>query len=303
MTLHNSIRNLSRLVLGVSLGAIVISANVGCRNERSTKRPRQFFPGMDDQPKYKAQAQSKFFEDGRTMREPVAGTVPFGRQAAMAYGSSVEALTSSALNVALDRQDLLRDDDRVYKGVNPDGSYLATAPIHELDGLSTGAPLDSAVVSQLVLRGQEQFNIFCMVCHGKLGEGKGMVGAQWSYPLPNFHDPAYQPGGEKGQDGYIFHVIRNGVPNQPGTEPALRMPSYAGQINARDAWAIVLYFRALQESVKGSIDEVPTQEREKLLTNRPTAMVKPVRPTGDTGATVQATDAVQSASRAGQGHS
>ncbi len=290
MTLHNSLRKLSRIVLGVSLGTIVISANVGCRNERSTKRPRQFFPGMDDQPKYKPQAQSKFFADGRSMREPVTGTVPFGRQAAMAYGNSAEALSTSALTVTLDRQDLLRDDDRVYKGVNPDGSYLLTAPIRELEGLSAGDQLDSAVVSQLVLRGQEQFNIFCMVCHGKLGDGKGMVGVQWSYPLPNFHDPAYQPGEAKGQDGYLFHVIRNGVPNQPGAEPALRMPSYSGQINARDAWAIVLYFRALQESVKGSIDEVPTQEREKLLTNRPTAMVKPAMPTGEASANIQMTD-------------
>jgi hypothetical protein len=81
------------------------------------------------------------------------------------------------------------------------------------------------------------------------------------------------------------------------------MPSYAGQINARDAWAIVLYFRALQESAKGSIDGVPAQEREKLLSNRPSAMVEPAKQAGDAGATLQATDAAQSARRAGQGHS
>lgn len=290
MTRHKSLRNLSRIALGVLLGAIVVTANVGCRGERTDKRPRQFFPGMDDQPKYKAQAQSKFFEDGRSMREPVAGTVPFGRQAALAYGDTTEELASSTLRVALVRQDLLREDDRVYKGINPDGSYVLEAPIRALVGTSEGDPLDPALVSQLVQRGQERFNIFCMVCHGKLGDGDGMVGAQWSYPLPNFHDPAYQPGATKGQDGYIFHVIRNGVANQPGAEPALRMPSYAGQINARDAWAIVLYFRALQESLKGSIDEVPNPERESLLSNRPAAPVKPDMPTGDASANIQMTD-------------
>jgi len=33
---------------------------------------------MDDQPKYRAQAKSEFFYDGKTMREPVPGTVARG---------------------------------------------------------------------------------------------------------------------------------------------------------------------------------------------------------------------------------
>lgn len=290
MTRHNSLQKLSRIVLGASLGAIVVGANVGCRGERTDKRPRQFFPGMDDQPKYKAQAQSHFFADGRTMRQPVAGTVPFGRRAALDYGDTTEMLASSTLAVALERQDLLREDDRVYKGVNPDGSYLLQAPIRALDGLNEDEPIDPAVVRRLVERGQDRFNIFCMVCHGKLGDGKGMVGVRWAYPLPNFHDPVYQPGATKGQDGYIFHVIRNGVANQPGAKPALRMPSYAGQINERDAWAIVLYFRALQESWKGSIDQVPEPERAKLLADRPATPAKPAMPAGEAAAKVQMTD-------------
>ncbi len=41
--------------------------------------PRQFLPDMDDSPKWKPQTQSEFYSDGRAMRQPVAGTVPFGQ--------------------------------------------------------------------------------------------------------------------------------------------------------------------------------------------------------------------------------
>ncbi|MEL7240373.1 MAG: hypothetical protein AAGK78_16055, partial [Planctomycetota bacterium] len=51
----------------------------GCRGERTDKPPRQLFPDMDDQPRFKVQRGTEFFTDGRTMRPVVEGTVPFGR--------------------------------------------------------------------------------------------------------------------------------------------------------------------------------------------------------------------------------
>ncbi|MCP4632634.1 MAG: cytochrome c [candidate division Zixibacteria bacterium] len=79
---------------------VVIS---GCTREHpSDKPPIHLNPNMDDQPKYKAQAESKFFEDDATMRTPVSGTVAQGE---------------------------LRDDDIYYKGKNIDGSYVLKAPL------------------------------------------------------------------------------------------------------------------------------------------------------------------------------
>ena len=43
------------------------------------------------------------------------------------------------------------------------------------------------------------------------------------------------------------------------------MPGYAGQIKAKDRWAIVAYVRALQLSRNASIDSFPEEERESLL--------------------------------------
>lgn len=42
------------------------------------KPPIQVFPDMDKQPKYKAQAASPYFADGRTSRKPPTGTVARG---------------------------------------------------------------------------------------------------------------------------------------------------------------------------------------------------------------------------------
>jgi mono/diheme cytochrome c family protein len=98
------IRSLSIKVFCLVVLAVVLAAGViGCARERkSEKPPIHLNPNMDDQPKYKAQAKSKFFEDGSTMRMPVPGTVARGE---------------------------LRDDDVFYKGKNKDGSFVKEAPV------------------------------------------------------------------------------------------------------------------------------------------------------------------------------
>ena len=106
----------------------------------------------------------------------------------------------------------------------------------------------------MINRGQERFNIYCSVCHGFKGEGGdpknlkgGVVGQRWLSPVPSYHDPKYSDSKVKtGQDGYIFSVIRNGVPDTEGKP--LKMPSYADKVGELDAWAIVAYVRVLQRS-------------------------------------------------------
>lgn len=49
-----------------------------CQGRPSTKPPIHLNPNMDHQPKYRPQAESKFFENGQAMRPPVPGTVARG---------------------------------------------------------------------------------------------------------------------------------------------------------------------------------------------------------------------------------
>lgn len=244
---------LRAIALGAALGAATLAGLAGCRDDRSAQRPRQFFPDMDDQPKFRAQGENEFFADGRAMRQPVAGVVAFGRQAELEWAEpSMQAYANE--RITRQRADLLRAEPAVYLGIGADGKYVDTIPI--------------AVTPELLRRGMDRYNIYCIVCHGATGSGKGAVGLQWSYPLPDFHAEQYQRGGEKGQDGYLFHVIRNGVANAPGQQPALKMPGYSQQLSERDAWAVVAYFRALQNARKGSIERVPTAQRQELERTR-----------------------------------
>jgi hypothetical protein len=50
---------------------------------------------------------------------------------------------------------------------------------------------------------------------------------------------------KKHTDGFIFDVIRNGVPDRQPRRPA-KMPAYKHAVSAHDAWAIVAYVRTLQ---------------------------------------------------------
>ena len=64
---------------------------------------------------------------------------------------------------------------------------------------------------------------------------------------------------DKYPDGKLFSTITNGI---------RKMPGYAGQIKAKDRWAIVAYVRALQQSQNSSMDMVPqaaqTRVREEV---------------------------------------
>ena len=78
------------------LPALILLAVSGCyRGKTSDKPPIHIIPDMDNQPKYKPQAESRFFADSSDMRMPVEGTVARG---------------------------YLREDTEFYQGKNSEGS-------------------------------------------------------------------------------------------------------------------------------------------------------------------------------------
>jgi hypothetical protein len=68
---------LGSLLLLCLLGAAA-STLPACRGNESESPPVHLNPNMDSQPRYDPQAESKFYEDRRTMRQPVEGTVAKG---------------------------------------------------------------------------------------------------------------------------------------------------------------------------------------------------------------------------------
>ena len=256
----------------ILFGALAIAASAavlaGCRGDISEERPRQFFPDMDDQPKFKPQVESHFFAEytdeegnryGRAMRQPVYGTVPFGRE------PFVEPIAGIDFS---DRAEFLRADPIVNTGriMKMEGGM----PVLDEHGAPTYDFVERIpipVTMELLRLGEKKYNINCMPCHGQTGAGDGMVGQRWSYALPTFHQEKDYPGGETGQDGFFFHTIRHGVAN-PGGQWPLKMPSYARKLSIHETWAVVAYLRALQVNQRATPDMLPENQRLELEKRR-----------------------------------
>jgi cytochrome c553 len=107
------------------------------------------------------------------------------------------------------------------------------------------------VTREVLLRGQERFNIYCAPCHGRTGEGNGMI-PQRGYPAP----PSYHIDRLRTAPvGHLYDVITRGY----GV-----MYSYASRVEPEDRWAIVAYIRALQLSRNAKISDVPESQRAQL---------------------------------------
>jgi mono/diheme cytochrome c family protein len=133
-------------------------------------------------------------------------------------------------------RDNLQDDEHLYKG-RENGETAKTFPF--------------PITQQVLLRGQERFNIYCSPCHGPLGDGEGMIVQRGLKHPPSFHIDRLR----EAPVGYFFTVISNGF----GV-----MFDYADRIPPQDRWAIISYIRALQLSQHATLEDVPTDERQKL---------------------------------------
>jgi len=153
---------------------VLLLSVMGFRGMISTRPPIEIWPDMDHQAKYKPQAQSKFFADGRADRPLPAGTVPFGRDSQQADPA------------------FLRADDAHYAGKNADGSFVKGFPIE--------------ITETVVRRGQNRYQIYCAPCHGALGDGNGITKSYGMVATPSYHDDRLRTMAE----GEIFNTITLG---------------------------------------------------------------------------------------------
>jgi mono/diheme cytochrome c family protein len=130
----------------------------------------------------------------------------------------------------------LRDDEALYTG-KVDGQLVDTFPF-------TIAHAD-------LKRGQQRFNIYCAPCHGRVGDGNGMVVQRGLRQAASYHNDRLR----QEKIGYFFDVITNGFGAMQG---------YADQVPVRDRWLIAAYVRALQFSQNAKIDDVPADKRGEL---------------------------------------
>jgi mono/diheme cytochrome c family protein len=130
----------------------------------------------------------------------------------------------------------LREDDALYTG-KVNGQFVAEFPF--------------AIGHEEMARGQARFNIYCTPCHGRLGDGQGMVVQRGLRQAASYHQDRLR----EEKVGYLFDVVTNGFGAMQG---------YAEQVPVRDRWLIVAYVRALQLSQHATVADVPADKRGEL---------------------------------------
>jgi cytochrome c553 len=111
------------------------------------------------------------------------------------------------------------------------------------------------ITRDVLERGRERFEINCAPCHGRTGDGNGMVVQRGFPPPPSYHIDRLR----EAPVGHFYDVITQGY----GV-----MYSYAERVTPADRWAIAAYIRALQLSQHATLAEVPPDQRTELEASR-----------------------------------
>jgi hypothetical protein len=131
----------------------------------------------------------------------------------------------------------LREDRMFYTGKGPDNRPVDGYPF--------------PVTAEILMRGQQRFNIYCSPCHDRLGTGNGMIVQRGFRRPPSFHIDRLR----QQPPGYIVDTISNGFG---------AMPDYATQVQPNDRWAVAAYVKTLQYSQNVPVAELTPEERQKL---------------------------------------
>jgi mono/diheme cytochrome c family protein len=158
-----------------------------------------------DPPSYGPQGPSDLFADGASERPLVAGVVP-------------------------------RPADR-SPGI-PYVTVKSPGPVGMEASPAVGS-IPFRVTDAVIARGRERFEINCVACHGRTGEGDGIVVQRgFSHPPSYFSKSLLDA-----PDSHLFNVITNGKG---------AMFSFDDRITPDDRWAIVAYIRTLQQAARSA---------------------------------------------------
>ncbi len=130
----------------------------------------------------------------------------------------------------------LADDELLYNGTM-NGKVATVFPF--------------PITREVLERGRDRFDIYCSPCHGRLGNGDGMIVRRGFRPPPSYHIDRLR----KAPVGHFYEVITHGFGS---------MYDYADRVAPRDRWAIVAYIRALQLSQNATMADVPSEQRARL---------------------------------------
>jgi mono/diheme cytochrome c family protein len=183
---------------------VIVVSLAGFRGEHFSRTPFEIFPDMNYQDKVKDQVPSAFFADGNSARAPIPGTVA---------------------------EEMPAQNDYWATGKWDDTHWGDGIPVH--DAVEGGRPLQ--IDEANMARGRERYTISCEVCHGAVGDGKGITAQYGLSGIASYQNDRLR----QAADGDIFNTITNGKGQMLG---------YGYNVAIDDRWRIVMYIRALQRS-------------------------------------------------------
>ncbi len=201
----------------LALGGLAITLSLtGCRTD------------MWVQQKVEAQGNSEFF----ALTDPVVG---FDGKV---YGDGSRPMPPNTIA----RGRLQDPNDPLLTGRDAQGNQIDYLP----------APLK--LTPEFLARGEQQYNAFCSPCHGRAGDGKGMIAlrGQW----PRMPSSLISQRVQNMPLGYYFAVGMNGFGIMYG---------YGTRMTPEDMWAVSAYIRVLQENARISgldMADVPTTPQQ-----------------------------------------
>lgn len=275
---------MTAIVLIVLSLLCVLAAFIFWQRNNTSPYPRvHIFQGMDNQPKYKAQAATSVFADRRAMRPPVVGTVARG--------------------AIIDDDHYLRGYGQVGRGDDAQTVFFEGMPQRIKDEWFTSPQR----AEQFLALGEKKFNAYCYTCHGLNGHGQGPThhrasllmeanaqNTSWVPPAnlaqvqtDDDGNPQLRFGHDLYPDGQLFNTIMLGKNNMAG---------YGHQLGPENGWAVVAYVRALQMSQFVPASDLPADQRDALPIKNTVGQATPeATPEATSEAAPQASGAEQAA--------
>lgn len=187
----------------------------------------EFFNGMAAQPKGKAQmTYGRTYDEARLVtRDPVEGTMPRGWE------------PYPLLH--------LTDEIEAARAANPDMDPVLISEMEMAAAQRAGELLANPVplTEEALLRGQDRYDIFCIVCHGPKGQADGpTTGTNPVTGVPRFPAPPslHTEQAREYADGTIYHIMTQGMGQMPG---------YSDKLSEEDRWNVTHYVHALQRAM------------------------------------------------------
>ncbi|MFI5171553.1 MAG: c-type cytochrome [Chitinophagales bacterium] len=197
-----------RLIVFLAAIPVVVSS---CKKAGGDYPGDQYTFDMISSRAYETYSLNPELRDSMSAIPPVAGTVPY-------VGNAISGKAGDSLKMSMNLPYAIPNTIEGYEKAGTD----VKNPLN---------PTDKKVLDD----GKHFFMIYCSVCHGSAGDGKGFIVTEGKYTAapPSYFDPTILALAE----GKMFHSITYGKG---------AMQSYAYALTKEERWKVISYIKQLQ---------------------------------------------------------